>query len=625
MISSKISYRADSRAELNPAKFAPLLLGLFLSLIYAQNLHAQAVNYLYINASEGTASGGHTALRFDTETYHFQHYSGGIIRLVKQASADFDFQYRYLENRTLYQSNIELNPKQYAQLRDHFNLRFLQQKQQNTLLKEIQLNLALLEPKTTDFNALLTIRGAGLFTQKTNTSKLAPFDSQAINAQIKHRLGSAFLQQKALQLKKKLATIQPQRWPESALHLSKNAFISIPYSFAHHYLDTLSQLWFLQTLENNAPLNEVHYFSPKHNLFLLSNAEIEKLTHLQNSLIVDLGNLLHSQRPDWGNAALILYARIISLSYSISSGHWVLLDTYMDDSPSIAYAEVGRYESVFKTQRQEALSAITEIKQQLFSQPILTEKNYSHFERLSNYYYERERGLNKQQDIRISGEQSLPSKSIPLPAQLLPKLSPQAIETAKTRLIGYQKSLTQQMQTLYPYHLLTHNCVTEIFTAIQNAQVDAAPLTQLLKLINKDPVAFIPYLSFADIAEPQQQQILASFREQQLAQMYAQENNLRVYLREFNTLSAQDYKFTELDAPFLFFTQDQVWSRPLFGSFNLITAASIGIYGGFTWPFDAGENLKKGGVGILMSLPELAFFNIRKGSYKHLAFPIATD
>jgi len=619
MTSSKINGGANCKADFSPPKFASLLLCLFLNLIYAQNLYAQAVNYLYINASEGTASGGHTALRFDAETYHFQHYSGGIIRLVKQASADFDFQYRYLENRTLYQSSIELDPNRYAQLRDHFNLRFLQQKQQNTLLKEIQLNLALLEPKPADFNTLLTIRGAGLFTSKSNSSKTTTFDSQAINAQIKHSLAPTFLKQKALQLEQKLATIKPQRWPESALHLSKNTFISIPYSFAHHYIDTLSQLWFLQILENNAPLNEAHYFSPEHKLFLLSDAEIEKLTQLQNSLIADLGNLLNSQRSDWGNAALILYARIISLSYSISSGHWVLLDTYMDDSPSIAYAEVENYKSVFKTQRQNALSAMTEIKQQLFNQQTLTEKDYSDFERLSNYYYERERGLNKQQEIRISGEQRLPSKSIPLPEHLLPTLSPQARDTARTRLIGYQESLTQQMQTLYPYHLFTHNCVTEIFTAIQNAQVDAEPLTNLLKLIKKDPAAFIPYLSFADIAEPHKQQVLASFREQQLEQMYAQENNLRVYLREFNTLSAQDYKFNQLDAPFLFFTHDQVWSRPLLGSFNLIAAASIGIYGGFTWPFDSGENLKKGMVGILMSLPELAFFNIRKGSYKHLA------
>jgi len=34
---------------------------------------------------------------------------------------------------------------------------------------------------------------------------------------------------------------------------------------------------------------------------------------------------------------------------------------------------------------------------------------------------------------------------------------------------------------------------------------------------------------------------------------------------------------------------------------------------------------KKSALGILMGLPELAFFNIRKGSYKHLSFPVNID
>ena len=621
MISSKFS----SRADFSPPKFTPFFLYLCLSLICTQNLYAQTVNYLYINASEGSASGGHTALRFDKETYHFQHFPGGIIRLVKQASSDFDFQYRYLENRTLYQTSIELGFEQYKQLRDHFNLRFLQQKQQDILLKEIKLNLALLEPKSTDFNTQLIVRGAGLFSQNTYAEKTVFLNNQKINAQIKHRLDSTFLKQKTSQLEKQLAKIKAQPWPESTLHLSKNTFISVPYSFAQQYIDSVSQLLFLQIIENNTPLNESSYFSPEDQLFFLSEVEIEKIRQLQANLIDNLLSLLNSKRPDAGSAALVLYARIISLSYSINSGHWVFLDTYADNSPSITYAEVEIYKTAFKAQQQDALSSIAEIKQQLFSQQAITEKDYSHFERLSNYYYERERGLNKRQEIRTAGEQRLPSISAPLPTYLLPKLNAQEIEIAKTRLINYQANLTQQVQALYPYDLFTHNCVTEIFAAIQNAQVNAEPLANLLNGINNDPAGFIPYLSFANIAGQYNQQVFASFREQQLEKMYDKENNLHVYLREFNTLSAQDYKFNELDAPFLFFTHDQVWPRPLFGTLNIITAASMGVYGSFTWPFDTGKNLKKGAMGILMSLPELAFFNIRKGTYKHLSFPESAE
>ncbi|SMG62886.1 secreted protein [methanotrophic bacterial endosymbiont of Bathymodiolus sp.] len=61
--------------------------------------------------------------------------------------------------------------------------------------------------------------------------------------------------------------------------------------------------------------------------------------------------------------------------------------------------------------------------------------------------------------------------------------------------------------------------------------------------------------------------------------------------------------------------------RPIFGSINLAVATTMSIYGSLSLAFDSGKALKDGTMGILMSLPELAFFNIRKGSYKHLSLP----
>ncbi len=74
------------------------------------------------------------------------------------------------------------------------------------------------------------------------------------------------------------------------------------------------------------------------------------------------------------------------------------------------------------------------------------------------------------------------------------------------------------------------------------------------------------------------------------------------------------------DAFFVFFTDGDLVFRPVGGLFN--TAAGIGqsIWGFLSWPFDAGRNLQSGAKGILMSLPELLFFNMRKGSYKYLSY-----
>ena len=122
-----------------------------------------------------------------------------------------------------------------------------------------------------------------------------------------------------------------------------------------------------------------------------------------------------------------------------------------------------------------------------------------------------------------------------------------------------------------------------------------------------------------------QKQTLPSHRHQQLSEMYQQENDFLVYLREFNTLSASHYKFNDQDPAFLFFADEDIWARPLLGTFNLLTGVTVSLYGGFILPFDSGKTIKNGVMGILMSLPELVFFNIRKGSYKHLTPPIQTN
>jgi hypothetical protein len=55
-----------------------------------RNARAEAFfDYLYIEANEGDSSGGHAALRFGGETFHFQHETPGILRLRRIDSDAF--------------------------------------------------------------------------------------------------------------------------------------------------------------------------------------------------------------------------------------------------------------------------------------------------------------------------------------------------------------------------------------------------------------------------------------------------------------------------------------------------------------------------------------------------------
>lgn len=98
---------------------------------------ASSFNYLYIEASEGNSSGGHTAIQFGDEIYHYQHVESGLIRLFRQEKAGFHFTYRYLQNRPMHLSRVEVSEDTFDLLKDQFKWQFLTQERQFKLLDEL--------------------------------------------------------------------------------------------------------------------------------------------------------------------------------------------------------------------------------------------------------------------------------------------------------------------------------------------------------------------------------------------------------------------------------------------------------------------------------------------------------
>jgi hypothetical protein len=113
--------------------------------------------------------------------------------------------------------------------------------------------------------------------------------------------------------------------------------------------------------------------------------------------------------------------------------------------------------------------------------------------------------------------------------------------------------------------------------------------------------------------------LIPSYRRSRIARMYREENPLLVFLRESNTLTSTAYRPAARDSAFLFFTDELVVTRPLFGALNLLAGFGAAAVGLARSPADDGETLRAGLVGLLFSLPELVFVNVRKGSYEHVS------
>jgi hypothetical protein len=87
-----------------------------------------------------------------------------------------------------------------------------------------------------------------------------------------------------------------------------------------------------------------------------------------------------------------------------------------------------------------------------------------------------------------------------------------------------------------------------------------------------------------------------------------------VAVRESNTFTAESYRRNANDSFFVFFTDDTVLLRPLLGTVNLAAAVGQSAVGVVVAPVDRSATLLRGLRGAFVSLPELVFANIRKGS-----------
>ena len=176
------------------------------------------------------------------------------------------------------------------------------------------------------------------------------------------------------------------------------------------------------------------------------------------------------------------------------------------------------------------------------------------------------------------------------------------------------------MRELHRYELVTRNCVTAIFDTLNESFGNSGELSREELggyITGRRSLSFIPFLSASKVNDDYRvvaHETIWSYRQAGLREMRQTENTVWVALRESNTLTAKSYRRRSADSFFLFFTDETVLLRPLFGAFNLVAGLGESLVGLVTAPVDRGRILTQGLRGTFVSLPELAFWNIRKGS-----------
>jgi hypothetical protein len=176
------------------------------------------------------------------------------------------------------------------------------------------------------------------------------------------------------------------------------------------------------------------------------------------------------------------------------------------------------------------------------------------------------------------------------------------------------------MRRAYGYHVVTRNCATELIKALNSSFADDAARLRALggRLEPSDPLAFIPFGLHdlvTDRLRTADRFVLPSYRTRALAVLASRENPLWIHLAEMTTATSALYASRPGDTTFLLFTDEMPLLRPAYGAVNLAYGLVHAGAGVASAAFDEGERLREGLRGALFSLPELAFFNIRKGSF----------
>lgn len=591
------------------------------------------LDYLYINASEGSASGGHVALRFGDQVFHFEHRPPGLLVLARAQFEHFRHLYGDLENRTIQMSRIQVSEETYDLLLAQFSRRHLAQRQRLEVLAAMHEDRKLLEALREQ--RVVAVDGLGLFVDVANTAADRAERAHALDAlraRVVARFGPEFIADRIAELTARLAALEPEG-PSSTVATDEE--IGPPsYAFSARFNDTSQALAALDVLDGARHLRPDAIRSGSAEL-PLKPAEAARVTRLADALEDSLVRLMDTTRPDWGLSMLVGMARLIALRETVETAHWRFLDSFPVDTAVLPPIHTSGRRIHLTTIRENNRLQLERARKSLLDAMDIAaefpEIEYARLESMANRWLEVSQALDEGQPLRVHAGVLLPARPGRPAATRLPSYPAVSLTRAVQAAAREEARLAAALERDYPYNVVTRNCVSEIFREL-DAALARAVHTENGAVIREESIRrlgghvamvgslnFVPQISalvvegtyaVADRLD------FASYRRRRLAEMQRGENPVWVFLRESNVVTSTFYRMQPRDSIFLFFTDDLVAPRPLFGAMNLITGLAAGAVGLTMLPVDGGETLWAGIRGAVFSLPELVFQNIRKGSFE---------
>lgn len=592
---------------------------------------AASFDYLYIEASSGSSAGGHAAVRFGDEVFHFQHHDPGVISAAVQPWSSFDLEYRGISNRPIHVLRVAVAENARDRLRDTFHRRHVVQTTQLAVLDSARRDAELLHCLARgerDGQCGLSLEGAGYFSAADSGDERR-FGVTAIDelrTAIRERYGLELIERRRRELRSEIEGLRPRRLAVPVFEDGRVA-IAAP-GFADAYTNLLLEWLAFEVIAGEQRANPAAFRKCPGGLTDRERASLAGREAAQRAAAL---HLLSSGREDRGYALLIALARLAALRASRESGELYVLDTYASDAREVSLATIAGGDILRRALRERRAEARAARSVALSGAPV-DELDWSRLEIAANVALELEQAL-AGKPLRVASKSLSPSRGARLSAAWpAPQVDRRSAATAAVpptrnrkpdpgsriwlaRANARRDEITRRLRDLYRYDLIRRNCVTEIFRTMEEGDLSS-------EIGGRVEVAatasFIPFVSAAAVKSSYpvtEARTLPSYRQMVLGRMEeASRASWAARLREQVSLTST---VTPLDADeevFLFFSSDSVAMRPLAGAANLIFGMG-GVVGGLiAAPFDGALLLRASARGVFYSVPELAFINLRKGT-----------
>lgn len=580
------------------------------------------VDFLYVDANEGSASGGHVALRIGDRTYHFGYHEPGHLRLDRDASARFEHVYGTLENRNLKVLRIDVTPETRDRVRGAFNERYLIERSEFGRLDDFHRDLAFAQTWFSDVPRV-EIRGAGYL--RVRPGRPASAALRRLQEAIVKRYGPGFLARQHETAKVEVARLPEMvRQPVPAL-APAGAISEGTRGLAAHAENAKSRVEaFGWLMRGDAALRRTATAHLRSEAFPLDGPTREALSSFARHLEADLVDAVASPRPDVGYALLVGIARLLVLEETLETGHLVVLDVFPEDAARLSIASIESQGGDLEVMAGELAVELEKVRLALLRKRELRESDYAELEGLACRSRELERAGTEGTDVRAAVGRLLPLRPATFRLDLAPS---EALGSYATSVRDRTQELEARLDASHRYNLIAHNCVSELFVQLSRA-VGGEPTGDVRASIEslggfiepESGLDFIPFLAADEVEASYRVARIdhVSSHRRRLVEVLEAREGLPATLRESNVLTSTVYERNDADSAFLFFTDDKLGLRPVLGAANLFYGLAAVAAGIPLAPFDEGASLSAGLRGVLWSVPELVFINVRKGSYFHV-------